>query len=166
MRRRVGGRPRWRGGLRANSSVNLISMMDILTVLLLFLLKSYSASGQGMVPPAGVLLPTSTAQEPPQPSLVVVIDDDRILVDDQKVATVQDALSGEGLEIAPLTARLQSVREAEATAANAAHRPLPPSRLATIQGDRDIEFRLLKRVMYTLNQNGYGDVSLAVFQKS
>jgi biopolymer transport protein ExbD len=39
-------------------------------------------------------------------------------------------------------------------------------RVATIQGDRDIEFRVLQKVMYTLGQNGYENISLAVLQKS
>ena len=46
MKGRHERRARWRSKLRAGSNVNLISMMDILTVLLLFLLKSYVAGGE------------------------------------------------------------------------------------------------------------------------
>ena len=41
-----------------------------------------------------------------------------------------------------------------------------PNRVVTIQGDRDIEFKVLQKVMYTLGQNGYENISLAVLQKS
>ena len=40
------------------------------------------------------------------------------------------------------------------------------TRAATIQGDKAIEFRVLQKVMYTLNQNGYESIALAVLQKS
>ena len=39
-------------------------------------------------------------------------------------------------------------------------------RKATIQGDREIEFQILERVMYTLSESGYEDISLAVLQTS
>jgi biopolymer transport protein TolR len=160
MRRREGGRRSWRPRGREGGSVNLISMMDVLTVLLLFLLKSYSTEGQGVLPPAGVLLPTSTAQLPPQPSLVVAIDDDDILLGDQRVATVHEAEASGDPGVPALAERLAAQRQAERASG------APLARTATIQGDRDIEFRVLKRVMLTLTESGYEDVSLAVFQKS
>src|SRR5262249_60088625 len=79
MKDRGGRRRRWTPRSQGSGSVNLISMMDILTVLLLFLLKSY-VSGEVMVPPPGVRLPNSTADQSPQSSLVVAIDDNQILI--------------------------------------------------------------------------------------
>jgi biopolymer transport protein ExbD len=40
------------------------------------------------------------------------------------------------------------------------------ARLATIQGDADIEFRVLQRVMYTLDRSGFPDIALAVLKKA
>jgi biopolymer transport protein ExbD len=40
------------------------------------------------------------------------------------------------------------------------------SRLATIQGDAGIEFRVLQKVMYTLDRNGFPDIALAVLKKA
>lgn len=165
MNRRVDRRLRQRMAIRPSGSVNLISMMDVLTVLLLFLLKSYVAGGEVMVPPPGIHLPASTAEGPPQSSLIVAIDHDQILVGSEKVASVEEALSG-GLEIAGLGARLQAEARQQEEVAKLQGRAAPASRTATIQGDRDIEFRLLQRVMFTLNQNGYESVALAVTQKS
>jgi biopolymer transport protein ExbD len=166
MRRRLNRRDRWRAGMPSGGSVNLISMMDILTVLLLFLLKSYVAGGEVMVPPPGISLPASTAEQPPQSSLVVAIDDDEILVGSERVTTVAEALSGNDLEITPLAARLQLARQQQEEIAKLRGEKASESRAATIQGDRNIEFRVLQRVMYTLNRNGYENVALAVIQKS
>ena len=166
MRRRKEARRGWRRGMGASGSVNLISMMDILTVLLLFLLKSYVAGGEVMVPPAGIRLPGSSADQPPQPSLVVAIDDDEILIGNERVTTVAEALGTPDLEIAPLTARLQAVQRQQDEIARLRGVAPTPQRVATIQGDRDIEFRVLQKVMYTIGHNGYENIALAVLQKS
>jgi len=141
-------------------------MMDILTVLLLFLLKSYVAGGEVMVPPAGIRLPASTAKDLPQTSLVIAIDDDEILVGNERAATVAEALGTEGLEVAPLAARLEQVRDQQDEIARRRGDPHATTRSATIQGDRNIEFRVLQKVMFTLNQSGYDAIALAVLQKS
>ena len=163
MRHRRGG---WRKKTEGSGSVNLIAMMDILTVLLLFLLKSYVAGGEVMVPPTGINLPSSNADAPPQSSLVVAIDDDEILIGNERVATLAEALGDPGLEIAPLTAHLQAVQQQQDEIARLRGAEPAQHRVATIQGDRDIEFRVLQKVMYTLGQNGYENISLAVLQKS
>ena len=103
MRRRRHG-SRWRKSSAGSGSVNLISMMDILTVLLLFLLKSYVAGGEVMVPPTGIHLPSSSADAPPQTSLVVAIDDHEILIGGERVTTLAEAEGEPGLEITPLSA--------------------------------------------------------------
>jgi biopolymer transport protein ExbD len=166
MRRRRERRPRWRAAAPTSGGVNLISMMDILTVLLLFLLKSHVAGGEVVVPPPGIELPASTAEQLPQTSLVVAIDDDEILVGSERVITVADAVASDDLEIAPLAERLRATREQQAEIARRRGETPAETGSATIQGDREIEFRVLQRVMYTLNQNGYQNVALAVLQKS
>lgn len=165
MRRR--NERRWRSATAPSGGggVNLISMMDVLTVLLLFLLKSYVAGGEIMVPPVGVDLPPSTAERTPQASVVVAIDADEILVGNEKVIALSDAMAGEDLEIAPLGERLRAVRQQQEEIARLRGAAFEAP-AATIQGDRRIEFRVLQKVMYTLNQNGYEHIALAVIQKS
>ena len=165
MRRRAQRHGNRHSGFRAPGSVNLISMMDILTVLLLFLLKSYVAGGEVMVPAPGVRLPASTAERPPQASLVVAIDRDEIMVGGESVASLAEVMRSEALEIAPLAERLQLVQGQEKEIARLGGRAVPERRVATIQGDRFIQFRVLKKVMFTLHRNGYEDIALAVLQK-
>ena len=165
MRRREGRKRRWSVPTSTSGGVNLISMMDVLTVLLLFLLKSYVAGGEIMVPPVGVELPASSAEQPPPASVVVAIDDDEILVGNERVVGLADAMAGDQLEIAPLTERLQAIRHQQEEIARLRGTPADPP-AATIQGDREIEFQVLQRVMYTLGLNGFEHIALAVIQKS
>jgi biopolymer transport protein ExbD len=110
MKQREKRKLRWRNRIKASTSVNLISMMDILTVLLLFLLKSYVAEGEVMVPAPGVRLPSSTAQQGPRASLIVAIEGDAIRIGNERVASVAEVVASDLPEIEPLAARLQALR--------------------------------------------------------
>ena len=166
MRPKSDRRHRWRPDTNGSGSVNLISMMDILTVLLLFLLKSYVAGGEVMVPAPGIHLPASTADAPPPSSVVVAIAGGEIMVSGEHAASMKEALQSDGLEIAPLSARLQAIQAQQDEIARLRGSKSEAARTVTIQGDRDIEFKVLQKVMYTLGQNGYENISLAVLQKS
>lgn len=140
--------------------------MDILTCLLFFVLKSFVAGGEATVPPPGLDLPNSTAESPMTTSLVIAIDDDAILVGSERIASVHDAqVSGEML-IAPLAARLKEARDQMDELAQRKGAVGSAPRVVTIQGDQDIEFRVLQKVMYTLNQGGFQDIALAVIKKA
>ena len=79
--RRAGRRGRRRTGVpRWHSGVTLTSLMDILTCLLFFVLKSFVAGGEVTAPPPGLDLPKSTAEQPQTSSLVVAIDRGSILL--------------------------------------------------------------------------------------
>jgi len=159
-----------RGGLMerytSDGGLTLTSMMDILTTLLFFVLKSYVSGGEVTVPPPGVMLPRSTAAADMHSSVVVAIDRDAILLAGEKVASVREASAGDELLIAPLAQRLVEVRANMDDLDARKGKPKAEARLATIQGDADIEFRVLQRVMYTLDRNGFPDIALAVLKKA
>ena len=165
MKAREKRKLRWRKGLKGQSNVNLISMMDILTVLLLFLLKSYVAEGEVMVPAKGLKLPVSTAEQTPKASLIVAIDGDAIRVGPDKIASASAAMASDDPVIEELAAKLQELRANPDQIAPAATAAVDP-RLVTIQGDKDIEYRLLRKVMFTLSRNGFENVSLAVLRNT
>ena len=106
MRRLLRRGRRGRPAARAHSGISLTSLMDILTCLLFFVLKSFVAGGEVTVPPPGLDLPRSTAESAMHASLVVAIDKGAILVGSERVVSVRDAMAGPGLLIPPLAARL------------------------------------------------------------
>jgi len=157
-----------RKGRRANDAkmqLRLTSMMDILTVLLLFLLKSFVVDGEVITPVPGVDLPESSSDQSPQSALVVAIFDDTIMVEGRQVARVSEANAQGGLLIGPLGEVLREIRAQEQDLSRRRGTPEEPGRIA-IQGDQAIEFEILERIMHTCNQSGYGDISLAVIGAS
>ena len=166
MRRTRGRRRRWAGRARVHGGLSLTSLMDILTCLLFFVLKSFVAGGDVTVPPPGLELPRSNADRPMASSLVIAIDKDAILVGSERITSVSETRASEGLVIEPLAARLRAARAQMDEIARLQGPGKERPRIVTIQGDGNIEFRVLEKVMYTLNQVGFPDVALAVIKKA
>ena len=98
--------------------------------------RATSPAGRSVVPPPGIHLPASTADVPPQTSVVVAIDKNEIVVGSDPVISVVDAMSGDELEIAALSAHLQAMQQAAGRdRAAARRRGADRARAATIQGD-------------------------------
>ena len=164
--RRLGSGRRGRSARRIHSGISLTSLMDILTCLLFFVLKSFVAGGEATVPPPGLKLPRSTADAAMHSSLVIAIDQEAILVGSERIASVPEAEASDQLLIQPLADRLLAAQQQMDELAKLKKSDKPEARLVTIQGDGEIEFRVLQKVMYTLNQSGFDDISLAVLKKA
>ena len=159
-------RRRGRKGRRpiAHTILRFTSLLDILATLLMFVLKCYAGGAETAIPPASVSLPSSNADGSVATSLTVAINQDDILVGNERVASVREALASNDMSIAPLDTRLQQVWKQLDEIAHERGKDQAEARVVTIQGDKQIEFRLLQKVMYTLNQNGFEDIALAVMK--
>ena len=143
------------------SAINLVSLMDIFTILVFFLLVN-SSDGEVLPTLKAVELPESIAEERPRETVVVMVTARDILVQGQVVASVAALLEDQDATSAPLQLALRDQRDRllREDAVND-----PARREATIMGDREIPYRLLKKVMASCTAAGYGRISLAVLQK-
>ncbi len=142
--------------------MNLVSLMDIFTILVFFLLVS-SGEVESLPSPRDVRLPESTADTPSRETVVVLVTADDVLVQGELVARVADVLADDEIVIPRLKAALeaQTARMIRADAAEDV-----ASREVTIMGDKALPYRLLKKIMATCTEADYGRVSLAVLQKT
>jgi biopolymer transport protein ExbD len=145
-------------------SFNMVSLMDIFTILVFFLLAN---SGEGEVLPStrNIELPESIAEQKPRQNVVVMVTATEILVQGSRVISVNDVENSKGLVIEPLKVALerQNQRRILQGAADADKaKPLE----VTIMGNKTIPYRLLKKVMATSTEAGFGKISLAVMQKA
>lgn len=147
---------------KKGGGLNLVSLMDIFTILVFFLLVN--SSDVEVLPNAkDIQLPESIAEEKAKETVVILIGDEDILVQGSPVVSVSEVMQRKGNDIPELRQALLSQndrvlrREAQDDVAG---------REVTIMGDRDISYRLLKKVMATCTESDYGQISLAVLQKS
>jgi biopolymer transport protein ExbD len=140
--------------------MNLVSLIDVFTILIFFLLSN-STGVETLPSPKAVQLPMSAADKEPRETLVVVVSATDILVGGRKVASVADVMGAEGDLIAPLKAELDLLSGRQIIRAeNKAQ-----GQAITIMGDKDIPYRLLKKVMVTASRANFSDVSFAVRQR-
>ena len=140
--------------------MNLVSLIDVFTILIFFLLSN-SGGVETLPSPKAVKLPESVAQTQPRDTVVVVISGTEIIVDGRKVANVADVIDAPDDLIEGLKAELdiQASRQVIRKENEAKGKTL------TIMGDKDIPYRLLRKIMYTSARANFSDVSFAVRQR-
>ncbi|MFO7275452.1 MAG: biopolymer transporter ExbD [Pseudomonadota bacterium] len=143
------------------ATLHLVSLMDIFTILVFFLLVN-QAEVQALDVPDTIELPESMAVERPSETVVVMVTPEEILVQGAPVAKTADVESQEGLIVAPLRDALKAQSDRILRAQAAAD---IASREITILGDKSVPYRVLKKVMATCTDADYGRLSLAVVQK-
>jgi len=142
-------------------TLRLTSMIDVFTILLVFLLKSYSADGQIMTVSKELSLPISTSIKSPETSSIIMITEKMILVDGRPLMSVKDAIESKNLRLENLYKDLRAKR-LMAESVSQLDEKMAFRGDITIQGDSKIPFEVLKRVMYTCGQVGYNNMLLAV----
>ena len=140
--------------------LNLIPLIDIMSVMVAFLLV-YSADVEVIQNSKGVQIPQSIAEAKPKESVVVMITKDDLFVQGERVASIDEIRAAKTPLIDPLSAALKRpmVAGGVATEEELAWREI------TVIGDKSLPYDVVRRVMATCTDAGYGKISLAVVQK-
>lgn len=141
------------------SPLNLVSLMDIFTILVFFLLVNSSSTPQ-LPSQKDLALPKSTAQKIPEDTLVLAITPQSILLQGREVAKVQDLLTATDEVIAPLKQALEAQRDnrlLRRAKTNA-------EEVITILGDENISYALLHKILATCQQANYTKIAFAAHQ--
>lgn len=140
--------------------MNLVSLIDIFTILIFFLMSG--ASGVELLSsPKEVRLPKSMAEKAPKETIVVAVSGRDILVDGRRVASVADVMGAAGDLIEPLRSELELLASRPALREENQGK----GKAVTIMGDKDIPYQLLRKVMHTAARAHFTDVSFAVNRK-
>ena len=158
--------------------LNLVSLMDIFTILVFFLLLN-SSDVPVLQATESIRLPDSVASGKPIMTLTIGIDADAIFVAGERVMSVAEATAQDGAHLPALAMALNAqVPVLQASSAVNQTTMAPVTRAAvtraaitratkvTIMGDRSTDYGLLKKVISTCAESGFGQVSLAVNQVS
>jgi len=162
----------------AVAHLNMTAMVDMFTVLCVFLLQNYATTDQVLPMPEAVDLPQAHETKELKPSTVVVISADGIVVNSVKVAEFRTVKEQEDWVVQPLAEVLKkTVEDGERNkltvgsqlrdAVNDA-KQMPKSteteefRKLTIQADKNIDFLTVKKIMFTANEVGIQEINFAV----
>lgn len=149
--------------LGRKGGLHLVSLMDVFTILVFFLLVNTSST-HSLPTPDDIALPRSTAEAGAgQHTTVVTVTPEAILVNGERVVTREAVRTSEQARIPPLAQAL--VRAApEPARAPASKKQMPNRGKLTIMADRQLPYRLIRQVMLTGTATGFTRISLAVLQ--
>lgn len=146
-------------GRRSRGSVglNLVSLMDIFTILVFFLLVN--STEVDLLPSTRALeLPESVAEEKPRMTVAVMVTERDLVVEGVRVAGLDEALTGDGFE------RLASALAEVAAGLPGAGGEVGPE--VTVMAARSLPYVVIREVMQACAEAGFGQVSFAVLQRS
>ena len=168
---------RRKGGEAEVNFLNITAMMDMMTIILVFLLKSMSTSSASLPQSNDLQIPKSViGTEASEEGVPIIISKSHIMVEDESVVDVpQDATHGveakykrggpNDLYITKLGQTVKAWRDTDRQIRIAQHKDASGSE-AIIIDDKDTPYRLLVEVLFTLGQNEYNKFHLMVLQGS
>jgi biopolymer transport protein ExbD len=152
--------------------LNIVAMMDMMTIILVFLLKSYQASAINVNMSADLTIPQSTTQLHPQENITVTVSSREVAVNDRRVVEIRDGL---------IPADAKEGKRREAFYVGAIHEALrrevdkqkyiarynkdaPFAGRLNVVVDRRIPYRTLMDVLYTAGQAELGEYKFMVLK--
>ena len=130
----------------------LTSLIDVMTILLVFLMVHFSVDGNLITPSADLELPASSAEATPETVTTLEITSTAVLSNGEPIVAISSFINGDSLTIPQITDWLErhtSIRSGE----------------IMLQADRRTPFSIMKRVMYTCSRAGYDDFTILVRQE-
>jgi biopolymer transport protein ExbD len=134
----------------------ITSLIDVMTILLIFLIKNFSVDSHVVAPPPNVDLPLSTSEKAALSRCGVTITKQEIIAGDMALANVADVEKSDSLVIEPLYTMMKTI--------------LPGCMVddkgsIVILCDRDVNFSVVKKVMASTSRAGVSDFSILVLRE-
>jgi len=145
--------------------LNLVAYIDMMTMLVIFLLISFSATGEILFVQKNIVLPDAQNWADLERAPVVGVSKDVVTLDGMQVATadelLKDSATGD-FKIAELHDKLVTLKNN--------YKLLHPGEdfngIAIVQSDKSVEFKMLKKIMYSIAVAGYQNINFAVTPKT
>lgn len=146
-----------------HASLNLIPMLDVLSVLVFFLLFH---SFNGDMPEQRLALPQSVVQTKPRGTVAISVTPEAVLVQGEPVMRTADLFDDRIGTVPAVTERLAQIQLRMNNETGYNNGSESEIREITLLADKTIPFNVLKKIMTSCTASGYGKISLAVNQKA
>lgn len=173
---------RKKGKREVTALLSLTAMVDMFTVLVIFLLQNYNTEGLIVNIPKDLILPKAEVIKELKPSIIVTISPTEVLLDDLPIAKFDDVKNQKEMVIQTLFVEakkalenaklkqetsgvIKDVRTALKPEEMAEAENLEPWRKITVQAHKEIDFLSIKKVLTTLTEAGAGEINFAVLQR-
>lgn len=137
-----------------SASLNLVSLMDIFTILVFFLMVN-SSEVEVLQTSSKIKLPDSTAEKAAENQLTISVSADDVVVQGRPIAKVAEAFAAKDEVIPELAEELEYLASRKGAVPEGGFE-------VNIMGDRELPYWLLKKIMLTCQSMDFARMSLAV----
>jgi len=153
-----------RGKKQGYASLMLTSLVDMFTIIVIFLLMNFSANGEVLYMSKDIKLPDAYHGVQLERAPVISVSGDAVTFDGKMLFSTADLEKGDVLNVPELEDALrEEKRRYEQIHANDPEHPFRG--LVNVQADRRIAFKVIKRVMFACNQSGFGNITFAALSR-
>ena len=151
--------------------IDITSLLDILTILLVFLLQSYNSSGVIINVPEGIVLPKSNSESINNFGVNIQVSKSRIWVDDTEILSANEMSRKKiydqgGRRIAPLYDELVKIKETIKNSQKSSPKAAQFSGIANLVIDKSLKYSYLKKVMHTCASAGFKEFKFVVLAEN
>jgi len=151
-------------------ALTITSIMDMFTIVMIFLLKNYASDPVNITQSDVLTLPVSVSEAPLERAVVIAITTNAILVDDAKVVDLRQGSvdpsnkrdGATGFFIEPLYQSLQNAMQKAKAMKQRNPQAVTSLGMAMVLGDFRINYRLLSEVLYTAGQAEFNQFKFGV----
>lgn len=155
----VSGKVGGHGAKSVNTEIPLVPFIDFLITLVVFLLMSFSASGELLAQKPSISLPKAANTTNLEVAPVVAIDALVVTLEGRRMADTPSLAADAKVErIEPMIADLETLKRNWSIL----HPQEPFPGQVIVQADHQVDFRVIKKIMFSAAQAGYGNVTFAV----
>jgi biopolymer transport protein ExbD len=166
MASRILGGKMQRGRRSTNADLNVVPMVDMMTMLVIFLLQQFSATGEVLYMQKDIKLPDSRHGQQIEVAPVIAVSGDQVVVSGQKVANVVEVEKDPSQIIGQLVEKLRDEKKKwDFIHQNDADREKNWKGEVNVQADVKVPFRIVRRIMASAAEAGYGNVNFATLDE-
>jgi biopolymer transport protein ExbD len=146
------------------AELNLTSMVDMLTILVVFLLQTFSASGELLTVQKNITLPEASNFKDLEAAPIIAVSKESVTLDGRMVANAEqlNAENTADWKIPDLHDQLVTLKNNF----KLLHPSDPFAGMVIVQADKGVDFKVIKKVMYSCAVAGYQNVNFAVNEKA
>jgi len=133
----------------------LTSLVDVMAIILVFLIKTFSTEGNIVTPSTDLELPVSTSEKQPKPQWSIEIARNMVMSEGTVIASTAAYAKRDSLLIPELYTWLEKKRAARADS----------SSQVLLQCDKEVPYAIVKKVMYTCSKANFVEFSILVIQE-
>ncbi len=131
----------------------LTSLIDVMTILLVFLIKSFSVEGNIVTPAKDLVLPNSESTKNAKSALSIEISQNRVMHGGASIVSLDELKASDSLMVKGLFNSLLKTKE---------HINIENQKKIMIQCDKEVKFSIIKQIMYTCSKAGFSEYSVLV----